>query len=161
MNGINDLDIGYIGNVNIKIPVNGKMMNIHRKNKGLSELFRIISKALAGNDISNDKPSYIDLRFLNDYGEWQSCLSRKQSIAQLSFNMQDGNWVTRAASSIPYSALTITPISELGEGKLFRLYLMSRNDDLAYIDISSDDVYSITPGTQALIEWILKLVNAP
>ena len=160
MNDIADMNIGYVGNVNIKIPINGKMTNIHRKNKGLSELFRVISKALAGNNIVDDKPSYIDLRFLNDYGEWQSCLSKKQSIAQLSFNMQDGNWVTRASSSIPYSALTITPISDLGEGKLFRIYLMSRNNDLAYIDISSGDVYSITPGTQALIEWVLKIVNA-
>lgn len=161
MNDIEDINIGYVGNVNIKIPVNGKLVNIHKKNKGLSELFRIIAKSLTGGDTSSDKPSYIDLRFLNNYGEWQSCLSKKQSIAQLSFNMQDGNWVTRAASSIPYSALTITPISELGEGRLFRLYLLNKNNDLAYIDVNSEDIYNITPGTQAFVEWILKIVNAP
>ena len=157
-NKVDTINIGYIGSVNLSINVNGKTLVINKKNKGLPELFRLITKALAGNDISKDKPSYIDLRFLNGYGEWESCLTRKQSISQLSYNLSDGSWVTRASSTIPYSSLTTTPVSDI-ETESFRVYLMNKNTELAYIDVDPNDVYKITPGTQALVEWVLKLVN--
>jgi hypothetical protein len=153
-----NIPIGYIGSVNISIPVNGKTLKINRKNKGLPELFRLLVRALAGYSIVADKPSYIDLRYLNEDGEWESCLTNRQSVSQLSYNLSDGSWIARAASTIPYSALSVTPISDIGVAS-FRVYLMNKNTDLAYIDVEANDVYKITPGTQALVEWILKIIN--
>ena len=153
-----NISVGYIGSVNISIPINGKTIKINRKNKGLPELFRLLVRALAGNSIATDKPSYIDLRYLNGYGEGESCLTNRQSISQHSYNLSDGSWVARAASTIPYSALSVTPISDLGVSS-FRVYLMNKTDDLAYIDVEANDVYRITPGTQALVEWIIKIIN--
>lgn len=153
-----NISVGYIGSVNISIPINGKTIKINRKNKGLPELFRLLVRALAGNNIAMDKPSYIDLRYLNGYGEWESCLTNRQSISQLSYNLSDGSWIARATSTIPYSALSVTPISDLGVAS-FRVYLMNKTTDLAYIDVEANDVYKITPGTQALVEWILKIIN--
>ena len=150
----------YSGNVKLNLKINGKNIQINKHNNGLPDLFRLISKALAGYDISNEKPSYIDLRYMNQSGEWESCLSNKQSISQLSYNLSNGSWITKAASTIPYAALIVTPISSLGENVPFRIFLMNKRTDLAYIDVDSSDVYKITPGTQALVEWVLKIFNS-
>jgi hypothetical protein len=153
-----NISVGYIGNVNISIQMDGKIVNINKKNKGLPELFRLLVRAISGNNIAADKPSYIDLRYLNGYGEWESCLINRQSISQLSYNLSDGSWIARASSTIPYSALSVAPISDLGLVP-FRVYLMNKTTDLAYIDVEAKDIYKITPGTQALVEWILKIIN--
>lgn len=155
-----ETDIKYSGDVKLSLSINGKTIQINKHNNGLPDLFRLISKSLAGYDISNEKPSYVDLRYMNSSGEWESCLSNKQSIAQLSYSLYNGSWITRAASTIPYASLIITPISSLGDNVPFRLFLMNKKTDLAYIDINCADVYKITPGTQALVEWILKIFNS-
>lgn len=158
----NDIEtkIKYSGLVNLNLKINNKIININKNNSGLPDLFRLISKALAGYDVSDEKPSYIDLRYMNSSGEWESCLSKKQSISQLSYNLNNGSWITKASSTIPYSSLIITPISSLGENVPFRIFLMNKRNDLAFIDIDSTDVYKITPGTQALVEWVLKIFNS-
>ena len=56
-------DLCYTGLVDLSITINGKKININNKNNGLPNLFRLISKALAGFDISKEKLSYIDLRY--------------------------------------------------------------------------------------------------
>ena len=153
-------DMKYAGEVNVKFNINGKLVDVHNHNSGLPNLFRLIARALAGYNTSLEKPDYIDLRYITAKSPvWQSCLSKKQSIAQLSYHLENGSWITKAASTIPYSALSITPISNLNAAA-FRLYLMSDNSDLAYININENDIAEIVPGTQALVEWILKISNS-
>ena len=153
-------DLQYTGEVSVKFNINGKLVDIRNHNSGLPNLFRIIAKALAGYNTSQEKPNYIDLRYITAKSStWQSCLSNKQSVSQLSYHLEKGNWLTKAASTIPYSSLKITPISSLN-ATAFRLYLMADESDLAYISINENDIAEIVPGTQALVEWILKISNS-
>ena len=149
----------YEGLVDLCITINGKKTKINAKNNGLPNLFRLISKALAGHDISKEKMSHIDLRYNTAEDEvFKSCLTRKQSLSQLTYGLDNGSWITRAASTIPYSALAFSSFSLLS-AKSFRLYLMSKDYDLAYVEIDGTVLEKITPGTQALVEWVLKISN--
>ena len=149
----------YEGLVDLSITINGKKTKINSKNNGLPDLFRIISKALAGNDVSNEKMSHIDLRYNTIEDEtFISCLTNKQSLSQLTYNLNNGSWITRAASTIPYSSFAISRF-ELLNAKSFRLYLMAKDLDLAYVKINEEVLRNIIPGTQALVEWVLKISN--
>lgn len=155
-------ELNYEGKVSLSLNINGNKVVINEHNNGLPDLFRIISKALAGYDTSKERIHYIDLRYntLDDPNTFISCLTSKQSISQLVYSLINGSWVTKASSTIPYSALTITPISNLN-AKEFRVYLMTSNEvDLAYINIDSQDLLKLLPGTQALVEWTLKISNS-
>lgn len=154
-------DLNYNGSVNLSLNINGNKIIINKHNNGLPDLFRIISKALAGYDVSKEKVSYIDLRYntLSNPDAFNSCLTAKQSISQLTFSLNNGSWVTRAASTIPYSSLITAPISNLN-AKEFRVYLMTKDVDVAYINIDEQDLLKLVPGTQALVEWALKISNS-
>lgn len=150
----------YIGKVNLKFKIGNKVVDFTKNNKGLPALFRIISKALAGFNTMMDKPSYIDLRYIEFEGstEWESCLSKNQSITQLSYTVENGSWVTKAMATIPYSAISVPSIESL-DAYAFRVYLLSESEELAYIDINKESIMEITPGTQALVEWVLRVSN--
>lgn len=156
-------DLCYTGLVDLSITINGKKININNKNNGLPNLFRLISKALAGFDISKEKLSYIDLRYSlkENEGTYISCLTNIQSLSQLSFNLDNGSWVTRATSTIPYSSLAFPRLDLLdNDVNDYRIYLMTKNYDVAFITIDKEVIYKILPGTQALIEWVLKISNS-
>lgn len=155
-------NLKYKGNVNLSLSINGNKVIINEHNSGLPDLFRIISKFLAGYDMSKEKIHYIDLRYntVDNQDIFISCLTNKQSISQLTYSLINGSWVTKVSSTIPYSSLVVTPISSLNAQK-FRIYLMTSNSiDLAYINIDSQDLLKLLPGTQALVEWTLKISNS-
>lgn len=161
MDNINT-NLSYTGSVDLSININGKKIYLNKKNNGLPNLFRLISKALAGFDISKEKLSYIDLRYstLENTETYISCLTNIQSLSQLSFNLDNGGWVTRATSTIPYSSLAFPRLDLLDNVNDFRIYLMTKSYDVAFITIDKEVVYKILPGTQALIEWVLKVSNS-
>lgn len=154
---MNNITMGYQGSVKIKYKINGKVIENYYHNAGLPNLFRIISKALTGTDIYNERPIKIDLREYSD-GEWHSLLNSGGVASGLSY-MQDnlGDWVTRATTTISYSQLKTTSFSSEGT---YALYLVSQAGDLATLSVSGDDLSKIEQGTQALIEWTLKITNA-
>lgn len=156
-----DTELNYKGSVNVSLNINGNKVVINKHNNGLPDLFRLISKALAGYNTSTEKISYIDLRYNTEdnQNDFISCLTKKQSVSQLNYSLNNGSWVTTAASTIPYASLTVTPISYLN-AKEFRVYLMTRDVDLAYININEQDLLKLVPGTQALVEWSLKISNS-
>ena len=154
-------DLSYKGSVNVSLNINGNKIVINKHNNGLPDLFRLISKALAGYNTSIEKISYIDLRYntVSDPDNFVSCLTKKQSITQLTYSLSNGSWVTNAASTIPYASLAVAPISYLN-AKEFRIYLMTKDVDIAYIGIDEQDLLKLVPGTQALVEWTLKISNS-
>lgn len=154
-------DLSYKGSVNVSLNINGNKIVINKHNNGLPDLFRLISKALAGYNTSTEKISYIDLRYntVDDPDNFVSCLTKKQSITQLTYSLSNGSWVTNAASTIPYASLAVVPISYLN-AKEFRIYLMTKDVDIAYIGIDEQDLLKLVPGTQALVEWTLKISNS-
>jgi hypothetical protein len=154
-------NLNYIGSVDLSLTINNKKIVINKHNSGLPDLFRLISKALAGYDITKEKIAYIDLRYSksDDPDIFNSCLTKKQSISQLSYLIENGCWITKAASSIPYASLIVSPISALGAYS-FRIYLMTKSVDLAFIEIDEKDLLKLVPGTQALVEWVLKISNS-
>lgn len=156
-----DTNLNYKGSVNLSLNINGTKVIINKHNSGLPDLFRIISKALAGYDTSKEKPSYIDLRYSTSVEPdvFNTCLTSKQSISQLNFSLNNGSWVTKASSTIPYSSLIVAPISNLS-AREFRVYLMTKDVDIAYIEVDSQDLLKLVPGTQALVEWTLKISNS-
>ena len=154
-------NLEYNGIVALNLYINGNKITINNHNLGLPDLFRIISKALAGYDISQEKLAYVDLRYnkLDDPENFISCLTNKQSLSQLSYLLDNGCWVTKASSSIPNSALIVNPISSLNAYS-FRLYLLTKSVDIAYIEVKESDLLKLIPGTQILVEWVLKISNS-
>lgn len=89
-------------------------------------------------------------------GIWESALNRISNISGLSYGTDEsGDWVTRATTTIAYTQLR----AGISAGSDYRLYLMSEKDDLAYLDVPYQDLSKITAGTQALIDWTLKITN--
>jgi hypothetical protein len=154
-------NLNYRGSVNVSLNINGNKVIINKHNNGLPDLFRLISKALAGYNTSTEKISYIDLRYntIDSPDDFVSCLTAKQSITQLTYSLNSGSWVTNAASTIPYASLIVAPISYLN-AKEFRIYLMTKDVDVAYISVDEQDLLKLVPGTQALVEWTLKISNS-
>ena len=147
-------NIGYTGKV--KLTLDNNKFSYH--NNGLPNLFRLICRGLAGNNITNEIPEKVDLRYSNDDDNWQSCLINSQFLTQINYTLTNGSWVLKTATSIPYSELNVTPLSALGNVN-FRLYLMSNNEDLAFVNINKSDILLINPGSQALVEWVLCFSN--
>lgn len=154
-------NIVYQGDVTITVKSGSKIIKTCGHNSGLQNLFKIVAKALSGNMLtSGDLPAYIDLRYTSDDidGRWETCLINLQSLTQRNYTQENGLWVTKLASGIPYSELNSPP--NLFRAREFRLYLMSEAlDDLAYIQVDTATIESITAGSQAIVEWVLRLSN--
>ena len=84
-------------------------------------------------------------------------------ITGSNYSNLSGNWVTTLTASIPYEQLN-EPISETDKTS-YRLYLISGEDkssntqELAYLDISAEELSRISAGTMGIIEWILTISN--
>lgn len=155
---MNDI-LTYTGEVCIKFVKNGKVMEHHSHNMGLEPLFRIIAQALAGEDVRASKPAKIDLRVSSDGGStWRTALNSNGIATGVYYSRDNnGNWITRATVAISYQQL----LSPIDISKLYRFYLCSVNEDLAYFPVNASDLDSIQQGTQALVEWSLMVSNAP
>ena len=154
---MNDINLGYKGNIKITYRIKGKVVEKYYHNEGLPNLFRIISKALTGASIYNERPTTIDLREKVN-GSWQTLLNSGGTATALLYTQDsNGDWVARATTTISYSQLTTTTFSPSGE---YRLYLSSQTGDLAYLPVDGSDLSNIEQGTQALVEWTLKVSNA-
>ncbi len=154
-------NIIYTGSVNLSVKNNGKIIKSTYHNSGLPELFKIIAKSISGNGIDlNERPHYIDLRYRVSINNiWKTCLINKQSITQSDYFQENGFWVCKFAANIPYSEFTIPPQNNAFKDASFRLYIESKNNDLAFIDVDFDTVNTIVPGSQAIVEWVMRLSN--
>lgn len=160
---MSNIALNYTGSVNIRYKINNKIVESKYHNSGLPNLFRIISKALTGADISNEKPTSIDLRSSSDGITWASCIGTGGIATGVYFTQEPpsggeaiGDWVTKATTTLSYTQLIDTSFGE----NYYRLYLVSKTGDLAFLDIDKVSLEHLIQGTQAIIEWTLKVSNS-
>lgn len=155
--------LNYAGSVVIRYRIKDKVVESKYHNNGLPNLFRVISKALTGVDVSNEKPTSIDLRSSNDGSTWTSCIGSGGIATGVYFTQETpvapqtvGDWVTKATTTLSYTQLIDTSFSD----EYYRLYLVSNTADLAFLDVEKSGLSNLTQGTQAIIEWTLKVSNS-
>lgn len=170
----NLLTLGYLGNVSVKLNINGNEINFQNHNAGLPYLSKIFSKLITGNyEGQFDLPEYVDLRAYSSddttFSDPILCLSSQLPISGkvYEYDSSVGNWVAKFTAVISHEAL-IDEISE-NSSNIYRVYLYSGYDDsnldgdyyhdIAYITVQAKDLAKILPGTQAIIEWTMQIVN--
>lgn len=170
----NLLTLGYIGNVSVSLNINGQNIDIHTHNAGLPYLSKIFAKLITGNyEGQFDLPEFVDLRsYLQTDTAFTSpihCLSAQLPISGkvYEYNSKIGNWVARFTAVISHENL-VDEISEDSQD-FYRIYLYSGYDDsnldgeyyhdIAYIDVQARDLAKIIPGTQAIVEWTMQIIN--
>ena len=172
---MNNINFGYKGVVRLNLKINNKIISITSSNNGTDYLKKAFCKFLSGNyGGSADVPQMLDLRRLDTVNNiWRTCLNQEIVLSGKTYlrttdaelGVTD-NWVARFTAAVPYAAL-ISPIDSSDDGQ-YRFYLYGAFDDndineryhdLAYIDIDTTSLSRISPGTQALIEWSMQILN--
>jgi len=171
MSDINTLSFGYVGHVELSISVNGKVFKLNKHNAAEPYLKRVFAKMLIGlyND-SCDRPESIMLKCKEEGSEvWKNYLTSSLPVSgsELTNPNNSGQWTATFTAVIPYASL-IAPVDE-STGSLFKLYLRGgldtskyNNEDyheLASIALEPADLAAITPGTQAIVKWSMRLVD--
>lgn len=163
----------YIGEVNVKLKINDKIVNLSTHNSGTPNLQRAFCKFVCGNTITvEDIPQFLDLRKSSDeFENEQSCLLNRVALTGKSWDeLRYSNSVTESTSEYiakftgVISSNSLSALINKGDTRKYRLYLCSGSlysntgfYDLAYIDVSAEDLSHITVGTQAVIEWSMKI----
>jgi hypothetical protein len=155
------MPIGYSGEVHISYKRNGKVYESHRHNAGVAGLFKFVCKALAGANVSGEIPKYLDLEASLDGVSYSSILTSEVQLSGQSYYQENGDWLYKASASIPAASLTISFDDETYS--YFRLCLMAKVGQskivFAHVEPDEADLRNITPGTQALVEWVIRFQN--
>ena len=156
----------YEGQVKIKLKIKDKIVDIYdNHNAGLPGLSRMFAKCVVSATISiSDTPQYLDLRVSSsdDWSSSTSCLYNKISLSgkYYEFDAGENNWVGKLTGVI--SAVNLKNTVASGSTENYRLYLVSGGSEeiqLAYLDMDTQTLSNLTPGTQAIIEWNMQLKN--
>lgn len=172
----------YVGNVKFKIKIGDKIVEVSNHNKGLPALQRAFCNFLTGNDITKeDVPQFMDLRYspvgTDNFSKSNTLLLNKLPLTGRSWeegkyiysdSSEESTYVAKLTAVLSSNSL-IRKISN-GEPYDFRIYLISGSNgtvndvpsgyfDLAYLNISSEALSMIGPGSQAIIEWSLQLLT--
>ena len=155
MSDIN-MSFNYNGEVSYRHIVNGKIVENKKKNSGLPGLFEILTRALAGYDISSEIPITIDL--VKDTYSGNSLLTRTVYLTSTRYYKNDdteGSWST-------YYTAALLPEDLVADasGNTYFLVLKSKTKSLAYIMIENTLVNDIKAGAQLVIEWRLYFSNS-
>lgn len=173
MNGIS-----YKGSVTLK-STDG--FSIELFNTGTALLGSTICRALAGYDISNALPTYLDIQSKQNDGSWVSLLNRKLPFTGIKYSTIDSELSDDSAigelqlnSVVLFSDKKRTAVSE---SEQCRLVLYSRDHQvLAHVsqlgDISDDTANkfdiskavsamynNITNGVDCVVNWVMSFCN--
>lgn len=172
---MNKTSLNYKGSIKVNLKIGDKIVTLTGFNNGTDYLKKSFCKFLSGNYGGEpDIPQMFDLRKYDTVNHiWRSCLNQeiilsgktylKTTDSELGIN---DNWVARFTAAVPYAAL-VEPIDESDTGD-YRFYLYGSFDssdvneryhDLAYIPVEPSSLSRITPGTQALVEWSMQILN--
>lgn len=147
----------YKGEVTFKYLVNDKVIEKKSHNEGLSPLFKVIAKCLAGYNTTSDVPIKLDLRYAESgSSEYNTCLNNKIVLSARRFDYASANWSAYYTAVITNSDLLSNAIQS---SRTYKLFLLSSTEDMASVDVAYDDLSSIQSGAQALIEWKLTTTN--
>lgn len=167
----NMTNLFYNGFVSVSIKINDKLINLSNHNSGLPTLNRSFCNFITGNTTTiEDIPEYIDLRY-NNGESWESILISRIHLSGKSWTYDSSlqNYVAKFTGVISYNYLS--RLISRTDTSLYRLYLYSGSlgldslgnptgyYDLAYLDIDAETLSYLSPGTQAIIEWSMQLLN--
>lgn len=163
----NETDLVYSGKVIVKLKIGDKVIQLSQHNAGTNILKMVFCKFLVNEDgVRNYVPQYVDLRYFDTNSGWITCLSKKASINERNYNNINPENQYRAflSATIPHSTILRDFNREDMVGKQFRFYLCTglvdgSYLDLAYLGVSREYLLQIVPGTSALIEWTMQLLN--
>lgn len=174
----------YAGRVNLKIKINDRVVEVKNHNKGLPALQRAFCNFLTGNDITReDIPQSMDLRFstkgTEQFDPANSLLLNRLPLTGKSWeegrfiyseSKEESTYIAKLTAVLSSNSLTRQITTEDEANYDFRLYLVSGSNgtingvvsgyfDLAYINITAEQLSLIGPGSQAIIEWSLQLLT--
>lgn len=173
---LNETVLSYLGNVTVKIKINDKIIKLEDKNAGLPLLRKNICKYLTGNyGGTSEIPQFLDLMYNadpsldEDHKTWVTYLSNQISLTGkvFEYSAKYDNWVAKFTAIINHNNL-LNDVAENDPGE-FKLVLLdgykpndpeSSYQPLAELHIESYMLARITPGTQAIIEWVMQIKNA-
>lgn len=169
-NGIITNHISYKGIVNMKSTINKQIVSTNMFNSGTKDLMNLLTKALAGYDISKQVPKFINIGYANEQpqGTYSFILSRNVPLTGIvwgeAVDTQNIIQLDDSASSLMLSC-TITSqdktISSFSGRKLFLLLLSNDGKTvLAKIEDTNDnklrDAYNkLTVGTDLIVDWYM------
>lgn len=169
---VNLTKLAYKGNVKVSIKIKDKIFEIKSHNSGLPALSRSFCKFITANGTTEeDIPQYLDLRYSDDGTSYTTCLISRVHLSGKSwiYDSSSSNYVAKFTGVISYNYLT-RPITRM-DTDFYRFYLYSGSlgldsnnqytgyYDLAYLDVDAETLSYLSPGTQAIIEWSMELVN--
>lgn len=162
--------ISYKGIVNMKSTIDKQIVSTSMLNSGTKDLMNLLTKALAGYDISKQVPKFINIGYANNQPQdtYTFILSRDVPLTGIvwgeAVDTQNIIQLDASASSLMLSC-TITSqdktISSFSGGKLFLLLLSNDGETvLAKIEDTDDNVIrdtynKITVGTDLIIDWYM------
>ena len=172
---MNNINVTYKGDVVIRLAINGKIITLKTHNEGTDSLKKGICMFLSGHSTGKAySPQTLDLRRYKEGEPEEGCLNQEIELTGKTYLHIDkdedlgieNNWVARFNAAVPCSAITKT-ITD-ADGYTYRFILCGDYDendpyspyhDLATIDVAAGDLERIKPGTQALIEWNMQILN--
>lgn len=168
---VNNAFFGYRGLVNIDLKYKSKTFHISRHNSGTNYLKKVFAKFLSGNyNKETDIPQYIDIEKFNEsLNKWETILRSQIPITAKKYaldssNQEDITWYASFNSVILYSDL-LEKIN-VSDTRSFRLTINTsatkdqQSEILATIEIQAYELSQIVEGSEAIITWIMYLVNA-
>ena len=162
---MNETILSYIGDVTVKLHVGDKVVELEKHNTGLPLLRKTLCKLPQFLDLQyNANPSLPD-----DAKIWVTYLSSQISLTGKVYekNSNFDNWISRFTAIINHTDL-LNDISESDPGE-FRLVMLNGYNTnspensyqpLAQLPVDAYMLARITPGTQAMIEWVMQIRNA-
>lgn len=163
-------NIGYTGSVNVRLSTSNEVF-AQLKNSGKKPLWNALAMAMAGYDISNNRPYslMIGQKNANDGSNYEDCLIRR--IPFLGTVWGDPVDVDNESTSVRFTAIVSKSDKQISRPKsgnilVLRMYSIAGTDDdefLAEIEdvnnVLKNSYSNIITGVDAIFEWILKFEN--
>lgn len=153
----------YSGHVNLKIKIGNEIYEMNKHNEGTKYLMRSFAKFLAGQaNLETDTPQFLDLEKDMGASDWETYLTKIIELTGREWYQNGINtFACKFTATIPFTALSAGISSD--DTNDFRLVLYSEESneriDLAYLPVTAKSLCRIAPGTQAIIEWVMEVVN--
>lgn len=163
----------YKGNVDVTIKIGNKIINKTFHNNGTEQLKRAFAMFMCGGTVAETAkrylPTKVDLKYTaSSANTWDTTLLRPVPVTNPTYDYDYDNirnakqWYVLYNAVIPYSVLK----NDINESYSYRLYLtcegtdsLDKSDEIAYIDINTEDILTLQAGVSILIAWKLKILN--
>ena len=163
MNAKIDNNMLYNGSVQLSIKIGNKIIKKDFHNNGTMLLKKLFAMFMCGGKSAESAleqlPKRLDLRFIQsdvEYSNLRKPVYVTSPTYGLDNTLTESSWYVEYNAVIPYESL-VDPIKQDFQ---YKFYLMGNigGTDLAYIDVSYEDLAGLEPGVSIIIAWRLKLL---